>query len=74
MFTFDKFFEYLEKLGLSEKQAETKLGIPRAQMQRMRHNKGMSIYTMNKLCNTLECRPEDIREYVPDDDKYFPEE
>ena len=42
-------------------------GIDKAQLQRLRQNMVVKTIILNRLCQILDCRIEDIMEYVPDD-------
>lgn len=33
----------------------------------LKHNKGISTYTLEKLCHILECTPNDIIEFIKDE-------
>lgn len=46
-----------------------KIGISSSTIHRLRHNKGISTLLINDLCRILDCRVEDILEYVPDENK-----
>jgi len=37
-----------------------------ATVQRLQANQPVSTHTLNKLCSILDCRLEDIAEYIPD--------
>ena len=43
-----------------------KHGMSHATVQRLQTNMPVSTHTLNKLCAILNCRLEDIAEYVPD--------
>lgn len=42
-----------------------KHGIPANTLHRMKHGKPITTTTLDALCEILECRVEDILEYVP---------
>lgn len=44
-----------------------KHGMSHATVQRLQTNMPVSTHTLNKLCAILNCRLEDIAEYVPDE-------
>lgn len=44
-----------------------KHGMSHATVQRLQTNMPVSTHTLNKLCTILNCRLEDVAEYVPDD-------
>ncbi len=43
-----------------------KHGISHATVQRLQANMPISTHTLNKLCTILNCRLDDVAEYVPD--------
>lgn len=43
-------------------------GIDNAQLHRLRHNMVVKTLILDRLCSILNCRIEDIMEYVPDED------
>lgn len=44
-----------------------KHGMSHATVQRLQTNMPVSTHTLNKLCSILNCRLEDVAEYVPDE-------
>lgn len=54
--------------GVSTYQLREKCGIDSKTVRRLRANDNMETKTLNKLCAVLDCRLEDIAEYVPDDE------
>ena len=44
-------------------------GIDKAQLHRLRKNMIVKTLVLNNLCKILDCRIEDIMEYVPDEDE-----
>lgn len=58
---------------MAEKQVTTytlrfKHGMSHATVQRLQKDMPVSTHTLNKLCNILHCRVEDIAVYVPGDE------
>lgn len=43
-----------------------KYGINSKTIHNLRHNKSITVYTMERLCNILQCTPNDIVEFLPD--------
>ena len=54
--------------GVSTYRLREKCGIDSKTVRRLRANDNMETKTLNKLCAVLDCRLEDIAEYVPDDE------
>ena len=67
MIKYDKLWETTAKKGISNNALTTKYNVSKAQLHRLRHNQGVSINTIDRLCNILECDVSDIMEHVPDD-------
>jgi len=43
-----------------------KYGMSHATVQRLQKNMPVSTHTLNKLCEILECRLDEVAEYIPD--------
>ena len=46
-----------------------KFNIESRTIRRLKSNQNVTTDTLNKLCNILECKLEDIAEYISDNDK-----
>lgn len=66
MIVYDKLWATLKKKNISQYKLIKDYGIDKAQLQRLRHNMVVKTMILNRLCSILECRVEDIMEYVPD--------
>ena len=64
---FDKLWNVMKEKGVSTYQLREKCGIDSKTVRRLRANDNMETKTLNKLCSALDCRLEDIAEYVPDE-------
>ncbi len=64
---FDKLWDVMREKGVSTYQLREKCGIDSKTVRRLRANDNMETKTLNKLCSVLDCRLEDIAEYVPDE-------
>ncbi len=67
MIIFDKLWSIMDKKGVSTYQLREKCGIDSKTIRRLRANDNMETKTLNKLCTVLDCRLEDIAEYIPDE-------
>ena len=67
MIVFDKLWEVMKENGVTTYQLREKCGIDSKTIRRLRANDNMETKTLNKLCSVLDCRLEDIAEYVPDE-------
>lgn len=67
MIKYDPLRHTLKKKGISQYQLIKDYGIDKAQLQRLRQNLIVKTLILNRLCQILDCRIEEIMEYVPDD-------
>ena len=67
MIKYDPLWRTLEEKGISQYQLIKDYGIDKAQLQRLRQNLVVKTLILNRLCQILNCRIEEIMEYVPDD-------
>ncbi len=67
MIVFDKLWVVMKSKGVSTYLLREKCGIDSKTIRRLRANDNMETKTLNKLCAVLDCRLEDIAEYVPDE-------
>ena len=66
MIVFDKLWDVMKENGVTTYQLREKCGIDSKTVRRLRANDNMETKTLNKLCTVLDCKLEDIAEYVPD--------
>ncbi len=64
MIRFDKLWETMEKKGVSTYQLREHCGIDSKTVRRLKANDNVETKTLDKLCAALDCRLEDIAEYV----------
>lgn len=67
MIKYDPLWRTLKEKGISQYQLIKDYGIDKAQLQRLRQNLVVKTLILNRLCQILNCRIEEIIEYVPDD-------
>lgn len=67
MIKYDPLWRTLKEKGISQYQLIKDYGIDKAQLQRLRQNLVVKRLILNRLCQILNCRIEEIMEYVPDD-------
>lgn len=65
MISYQPFYKTLYRLGVTEYSLIYKQGIPSNTIHRMKHGKPITTTTLNTLCNILDCKVEDILEYIP---------
>lgn len=66
MISFDRLWETMSEKGISTYQLREKCGIDSKTIRRLRAGENTETKTLNKLCSILNCRLEDIAEYIPD--------
>ena len=69
MIVYDPFWRTLKERGLSTYKLIHTYGFSSHTLHRLRHNGGISSSLINELCKLLDCRVEDILQYLPDEDK-----
>lgn len=67
MIVFDKLWGVMKEKGVSTYWLREKCGIDNKTIRRLRANDNMETKTLNKLCIALNCRLEDIAEFIPDE-------
>lgn len=66
MIVFDKLWETMKKKGITQYKLIHDYGISTGQLDRIRKNENINMYTLDMLCRILDCAVEDIIEYVAD--------
>ena len=70
MIKFDRLWQTMKLRGITQYDLYTHYNVNRSQLERLRHNRNVEIATIDKLCNILNCKVEDIMEHFPDDNKF----
>ena len=65
MIVFDRLWRTMKEKGVSTYQLRERCGIDSKTIRRLRANENMETKTLDKLCLVLECRIEDIMEFLP---------
>ena len=68
MIVYTPLYETMRKRGISTYRLITYYGVSRGLINRLKHNQAITTVTLNDLCRILDCRPEDILAYIPDND------
>ena len=63
MIVFDKLWQQMKIKGISQYRLLKEYGLSSGQLDRLRKNENISTYTLNHLCEILDCKLEDIAEY-----------
>ena len=67
MICFDKLWELMRKKGVTRYELKDRYSIDGHTIKSLSDNCSVTTATLNKLCEILECRIEDIAEYKPDE-------
>ena len=62
LISYKPFFETLQKKGITQYKLETEYGVSKGTVDNLRHNRSITLYTVDELCKILECEPWDIFE------------
>lgn len=66
MIRFDKLWKTMDEKGITTYKLREQCGIDSKTIRRLKANDNMETKTLNKLCAVLNCRLEEIAEYIPD--------
>ena len=67
MIKYDRLWATLKEKKVSQYKLINDYGIDKAQLQRLRQNMIVKTLILDRLCSILDCRIEDIMEYVPNE-------
>lgn len=70
MIKYDRLWETMKDRGITQYALYTRHNVNRSQLDRLRQNKNVEVNTIDKLCNILNCRVEEIMEHFPDDNQF----
>ena len=68
MISYKKLWKTMKEKGITQYDLYTHHGINRSLLDRLRHDKNMETFTIDRLCKILQCNIEDIMEYIPDEE------
>lgn len=63
MIVFDKLWETMREKGISQYKLIKEYHISTGQLDRLRKNENVNTYTLNQLCEILDCQLQDIAVY-----------
>ena len=63
MIVYDRLWKQMKLKGVSQYKLIKEYGFSTGQLDRLRKNENISTYTLNRLCEILDCSIEDIAEY-----------
>ncbi len=66
--SYDRLWKTLKEKNISQYKLIKDYGIDNAQLHRLRDNMVVKTVILNSLCRILDCKIEEITEYVPDEE------
>ena len=66
MIVYDKLWETMKTKGVSTYYLREKAGIDSKTVRRLKANENIETKTLDRLCAALDCRLDDIAEYISD--------
>ena len=67
MVVYDRLWKTMKARQISQYKLIKDYGYSPGQLDRLRKNQSVSVYTLDTLCRILDCKLEDIAEYRPDE-------
>ena len=68
MIQFDKLWIKMKEQNVTQYKLINTYNVSPAQITRLKRNSNVNTHTLNRLCEILNCRIEDICEYIPDEE------
>lgn len=66
MIVYNRLWATLKEKGISQYKLIKTYGISTGQLDRLRKNGNVNTFTLNQLCNILDCNLQDIAEFIKD--------
>lgn len=66
MISYEPFYKTIKEKNISTYKLINQHGISRSLIDRLKHNKPISTVTLDDLCAILDCKVEDILQYIKD--------
>ncbi len=67
MISYEPFYKTIKTKNISTYKLINEYRISRSLLDRLKHNKPITTVTINDLCKILDCKVEDIVNYIPDE-------
>ncbi len=68
MVSYEPLWRVMEQRGISTYTLIVKYNINPRTINNLKHNKGITVYTLERLCQILGCTPNDVIAFLPDAD------
>lgn len=69
MISFERLWITMKEREISQYKLIKEYKISTGQLDRLRKNDNVNTYTLSQLCKILDCKLEDIAEYIPDQEE-----
>jgi len=69
MIVYDRLWQTMKKKGITKYYLTAKCGFSPSMITRLKRNQSVRMDTINNLCKILDCKIEDIAEYIEDDEQ-----
>ena len=66
MISYARLFATMKRKGVTQYVLIYKLGVSPGQITRLKRNESVSTHTIEMFCRILDCRVEDVMEYIPE--------
>ena len=70
MIKYDRLWQTMKDRGVTQYALYTRYNVNRSQIDRLRKNQNVEVNTIDKLCNILQCKVEDIMENFTDENRF----
>lgn len=64
--SYEPLWQTMERKQITTYALITKHGINSRTIHNLKHNKSITLYTLERLCNILDCQAESIVQFLPD--------
>ena len=64
LISYEPLWKTMEQKGITTYALINKYGINPRTINNLKHNKSITIYTLEKLCSALQCTPNDVLEFT----------
>ena len=68
MISYDKLWRLMKERGVTQYALIKSYHVSPGQITRLKRNESVSTHTIEMFCRILNCRVEDIMEYIPDEE------
>lgn len=73
MLSYEPLWETMKEQNITTYTLINKYNINPRTINNLRHNKSITMYTLERLCQILHCKPNDVIDFTPDDPENAPE-